>query len=377
MKDAATFEFPEIDYFDPSQAKFTKISIATRDGKYVDPKEKIKVKNQSKRVILVSGLTDLHTHLFHGQDIGIEAEGNLLSNGVTSAVDAGSAGGHLFKAFRESVIDKSTVTIKAFLNISSIGTTSVRLQGELVSPQYLDVDLAVNTIHEHSDVILGIKVRASFDAGGANTDEALLTARKAADKAGVPLMVHLGPAPSEVDLILENLGPGDILTHSFTGWSGNTLVYEGKPRASFARAVKRGVVIDVGHGGGGFDASVAKIILDHGYLPDSISTDLHAYSINKVISLPNVMSKFLALGMSLEDVFACTTSKPDVIAKFENINEHFVLGEPATFTVFEVEEGNFNFPDVHGHTFDGHLQLNPILTLHNGSVISNKLQMPI
>ena len=155
--------FPTIEYFDSASGKLRKSSIAIRGGSYIDPG--VISKGYLNRLVLVSGLTDLHTHLFRGQDIGIDAEQNLLGYGVTSAVDAGSAGGHLFQVFRESVIEKSKLRIKAFLNISSIGTTSVRLQGELVSPQYLDVDLAVKTVQEHSDVIVGIKVRASFDAG--------------------------------------------------------------------------------------------------------------------------------------------------------------------------------------------------------------------
>lgn len=371
MEKDGTFEFKAIEHFDSSTGQFSNISIATRAGKYIDPNPNSK--EDSKRLILVSGLTDLHTHVFHGQDLGIHADANLLNQGVSSAVDAGSAGGHLFGAFRELVIENSKIRIKAFLNISSIGTTSVGLQGELVSPNYLDIDLAVNTIREHSDVIIGIKVRASFNVGGDNTDNALAIARQAADKAGVPLMVHLGPAPSDVDRILEMLGPGDILTHCFTGWSGNNIVKDGKPRKSFESALKRGTLIDVGHGAGGFDATVASTILSHGYLPNTISTDLHSGSIDKVLSLPNVMSKFLALGMSLESVLLCTTSNPERIAGFKSHNEKFVVGESASFTIFEIENGHFNFSDVHGHNFDGELRINPVLTLHNGKVVSNKL----
>lgn len=371
MESESTFEFSAIEHFDRFTRRFAKISIATQAGKYIDPNPHGKA--DSRRLILVSGLTDLHTHVFHGQDLGIRAETNLLNYGVTSAVDAGSAGGHLFGAFRELVIERSKVRIKAFLNISSIGTTSVGLQGELVSSKYLDIDLAVNTIREHSDVIIGIKVRASFNVGGDNTDNALAIARQAADKAGVPLMVHLGPAPSDVDRILEKLGPGDILTHCFTGWSGNNVIEEGKPRKSLESALKRGVLLDVGHGAGGFDATVARTILSHGYLPNTISTDLHSGSVEKVLSLPNVMSKFLALGMSLENVLLCTTSHPERIAGFKSEKEEFVVGESASFTIFEIENGQFNFSDVHGHDFKGELRINPILTLHNGKVVSNKL----
>lgn len=371
MEIQSEFEFRNIRYFDSKKGIFKEISLAIKDGKYIKPKSELQ--SDSRELILVSGLTDLHTHLFHGQDLGVHADDNLLKNGVTAAVDAGSAGGHLFAAFRELVIEKSKVKIKAFLNISSIGTTSILLQGELKTSSYLDHDLAVNTIREHSDVILGVKVRASYNVGGENTDIALGISRRAADTAGVPLMVHLGPPPSDVDVILENLGPGDILTHSFTAWNGNTLLEDGKPRKAFESAVKRGVVIDVGHGAGGFDATVAKTLINYGYLPHSISTDLHSHSIQKVHSLPNVMSKFLALGMSLEDVLTCTTITPSGIAGFEESKEEFEVGERATFTIFEIKRGQFNFTDTHGHDFLGEIQINPVLTLHDGEVISNNL----
>jgi dihydroorotase len=106
-----------------------------------------------KNYVITPGLTDLHTHLFEGQDLGVSAEQYLLSAGVVRAIDAGSAGGHLFKAFRNSVIDKSAIEIRTFLNIASIGTTSLYLQGDLMTPAYSNVDLAVNTIRDHSELI--------------------------------------------------------------------------------------------------------------------------------------------------------------------------------------------------------------------------------
>jgi dihydroorotase len=300
---------------------------------------------------------------------------DLLPTGVTQAVDAGSAGGHLFEAFRRYVIDVSKVRIKAFVNIASIGTTSIYLQGELKSPNYVNVDLAVKTIQEHSDVAIGIKVRASHDVGGEFADEALIKARAAADKAGVPLMVHLGPAPATIDTILETLGSGDILTHCHTGWNGNTLLDEGgKPRKSVVSAISRGVKFDVGHGAGGFDSTVAAAMIRKGYLPDAISTDLHAGSIGKVQSLPKVMSKFLALGMSLDEVFARSTVYPAKLGYFEPPNSEFQDGEKATFTIFELREGKFSFSDVHGHDFEGNQMIEPVFSIHQGVVTLDVLE---
>ena len=321
---------------------------------------------------MTPGLTDLHTHLFKGQDLGIAADQYLMLAGVTRAVDAGSAGAHLFEAFRNLIIEKSLVQIHAFLNIASIGTTSLYLQGELMTPAYSNVDLAVSTLKEHSDVAIGIKVRASKDAGGEHTVEGLVKARKAADLAGVPLMVHLGPAPASVEEVIQSLGAGDILTHCYTGWQGNTLVEDGKPKPFVLQAIKRGVLFDVGHGMGGFDSTIAASMIAAGHLPNSISTDLHSGSIKSVFSLPNVMSKFLALGMSLEEIIYSTTFAPQTIGRFHSEEgSPYPIGELANLALFEIEEGNFEYADVHGHTFVGTQRVNPVLVIQLGKEVFN------
>lgn len=365
------YDFSGVGFFNSDLEQFVQTSISLQNGQYSATRPA--VSHSSRNLVLAPGLTDLHTHLFVGQDLGINPDTELLEKGVLNAVDAGSAGGHLFEAFRRFVIDKSRVNIKAFVNIASIGTTSIYLQGEIKTASYCNVDLAVKTIQEHQDVAIGIKVRASKDVGGDHTDSALNLARKAADIAGVPLMVHLGPSPSAVDLILGLLGSGDILTHCYTGWEGNTLVEEGRPRKSVISAIKRGVLFDVGHGAGGFDSTVAQTMIRYGYLPNSISTDVHTGSIAKVRSLPEVMSKFLALGMTLEDVFSRVTKNPEDLGGFPRVKQDFSLGTNATFTVFEIESGEFDFSDVHGHDFIGNLRVKPVFTIVDGEVISDTL----
>jgi len=361
-----------VNFFDPIARNFRPTSISLSDGVYAKKAEA--ATKISGNLVLSLGLTDLHTHLFVGQDLGVRPEEDLIPTGVTQAVDTGSAGGHLFEAFRKYVIDTSPLKIKAFVNIASIGTTSIYLQGELKTPNYVNVDLAVKTVQEHSDVAIGIKVRASHDVGGDHADSALIKAREAADKAGVPLMVHLGPAPATIDSILGQLGSGDFLTHCYTGWQGNTLLDEsGKPRESVVAAIKRGVKFDVGHGAGGFDSTVASAMIREGFLPDAISTDLHAGSIAKVQSLPKVMSKFLALGMSMTDVFSRSSAEPGKLGRFSEQRAEFNEGERATFTIFEVSEGKFQFSDVHGHDFEGTQNIEPKFVVLDGKVILDSL----
>lgn len=365
-----------VNALDPVTRKFVPINLFVKDGNYVENSPCADLDLTSGHYFITPGLTDLHTHLFEGQDLGVSPDRDLLLSGVTRAVDAGSAGGHLFEAFRKLVIERSTVQIRAFVNIASVGTTSIYLQGELKSPLYSNVDLAVNTVRDHSDVVIGIKVRASHDVGGIYTTEALHKAREAADKAGVPLMVHLGPAPATIQEILSKLGSGDILTHCYTGWEGNSLVEKGKPKTFVLGAINRGVILDVGHGAGGFDSTVAQIMISGGFLPNAISTDVHTGSIAKVHDLPSVMSKFLALGMTLEEIVDRSSYAPQRIGGFAfSEKSQYPVDELANFALFKVEEGEFEFTDTKGHYFFGSNKILPVLVVSSGQVVLNDKQL--
>ena len=367
---ALSLSLKGINALDPITGRFVPTDLAVKGGRYAQESVENHIKLPKGNYFLTAGLTDLHTHLFKGQDLGVSPDADLLIAGVTRAVDAGSTGGHLFEAFRKLVIEQSAVEIRAFVNIASVGTTSIYLQGELKSPPYANIDLAVNAVKDHSDVVIGIKVRASHDVGGIHTVEALDKAREAADKASVSLMVHLGPAPATVKEILSKLGSGDILTHCYTGWTGNTLVENGKPKDFVLEAIKRGVIFDVGHGAGGFDSTVAQDMISAGYLPNAISTDVHTGSISKVHDLPSVMSKFLALGMTLEDIVYKSTYAPQNIGGFAfSKGSQYPVGELASFALFEVEEGEFEFADAHGHTFNGRQKILPVLIVSCGQVV--------
>ena len=366
--------------FNPRTGSFTPATIAIHNGAIAEISSDLSngALNSAGKVIdlrgllVTPGLVDFHTHIFHGQDLGVQAD-SLVKHGVTAAVDAGSAGAHIFQAFKELVIDKSKLQIQAFLNIATVGTTSILLQGELKTASYSNEEIAIATALRFPEQIIGIKVRASHDVGGDLALEGFMKARSAATQLNLPLMVHLGPAPVDVEYILDNLNPGDFLTHAYTGWAGNTLVDGGNPRASFIAAKKRGVLFDIGHGMGGFDSTVAKVLIDHGFYPDTISTDIHAYSLKQVIGLPDVLSKFVALGMPLADVLIRATTAPAKLGRFKSPGVGTVdVGSQADIAAFECVEEEVTFSDCHGHAFLGNMRLEPVFTMIAGEVLFDR-----
>ena len=321
--------------------------------------------------IVAPGFVDLHTHLFVGQDLGVDPDVVGPPSGTTTFVDAGSAGGHVFGAFRRGTLDRSRTRVRAFVNIASIGTTSILLRGELKSPEYADVDVAVAAIEANRDVVAGVKVRASADVGGEHAPEALRRARVVADRVGLPLMVHLGPAPASLEEILGVLGAGDILTHAYSGWPGNALIADGVVRPSLLAARRRGVLLDVGHGMSGFDAAVGRAMVAAGEPPDSISTDLHTYSDSRVVDLPTVLSKFLAFGMPLTEVLRRATIAP---ARAVGLDADGVgtlePGAPADVAVVRLVEGPaaLGMPGSPGFV-EADRRLEAVLTLVAGEVV--------
>lgn len=319
-------------------------------------------------LIVAPGLADLHTHVFVGQDLGVRPDELAYRTGTTTLIDAGSAGAHLIGAFRASTIDPSEVRIRAFLNVATIGTTSIRLGGELKSPWYLDEAAAVDAIEANRDIVVGVKVRASADVGGEHAPAALAAARRIADRVRLPLMVHLGPAPASVDEIADTLAPGDIITHAFTGWQENSIVGErGGLRASVRSARERGVLLDIGHGMSGFSIEVARRLIAEGELPDTISTDAHTYSRPMVVDLPHVLSLFLALGVPLADVLARATSAPCRAVGLEGGT--LAPGDVADVALFDREQAERVFTDGFGDTAAGSEMLRPVMTIAAGRIV--------
>ena len=319
--------------------------------------------------LVVPGLIDLHAHVYpQGSAIGLPADELVPYTATTTYVSAGDAGANNFSAFKHFVIAESRSRIFGFLHISSIGLAGFPV-GEMLNIDYADVDLAAKILAENQDVLLGIKVRESRNVVGQNGLEPLKRAIAAIERSGTKgrILCHIGDAPGELAALMDLLRPGDILTHAYSG-AGNNVVVDDKLLPAVLAAKQRGVIIDVGHGGGSFDYTVALPAMAQGLMPDTISSDIHAFSGNTpgMPYLPWVMSKFLDLGVPLEQVIAMATINPArIIGRVDGLGT-LAPGAPADVAVLELVEEPVRFVDTRGHTRDGQRYLKPVHTVRAG-----------
>jgi dihydroorotase len=359
---------------DPSQ-KFDQIAdIGIRNQKIVEIKTQLTKKSaqtiNASGKIITPGLIDLHAHCYpQASAIGLPADELVYLTGTTTFVDAGDAGANNFSAFKHYIAAQARSRMYAFLHISSIGLAGFPV-GEMKNMEYANIDLAARTLNENPDILLGIKVRESLDVVGENGIEPLRRAVIAAERSGVKgarVMCHIGNAPGDLSALLDTLRPGDILTHAYSG-AGNNTVQNGKLIAAALEAKKRGVIIDVGHGGGSFDFTIAEPAIQQGLIPNTISSDLHAYSGNSpsIPYLPNVMSKFLTLGFTVNEVIAMTTSHPGKIINRDPLLGTLKNGASADITIFDLVEKPTEWLDTKGNKRLGQMAFVPFQTIRGG-----------
>ena len=316
-------------------------------------------------MIVTPGLVDLHTHVYHNATYwGILADPVAARSGVTTWLDVGSAGAFNFGGFREWIVNSARARIFALLNISSIGLTAPTW--ELANLNYCDVDMCCQTVDGNRDLILGIKCRMDANTTGGGM-EPLRRARSAADQCGLPLMVHVGIGPPTIEQVLDLMRPGDILTHCFTGHNMRIVDERGVLLECARRTRDAGVVFDIGHGAGSFSFDTARALIGAGYLPDVISSDIHQLSVNgPLFDLPTCLSKFLALGMSVEDVVRTATVRPATVMHKEHEIGSIRVGALADIALFRLVEGKFAFYDVFMKRLDGKQLLVNQLTICDG-----------
>ena len=351
--------------------------VAFKDGKVAAVADSISPGQGSQSIdvsgkLITPGLIDLHGHFYHGaSSTAVHADQTCLSSGTTTGVDAGSSGFLNYGAMRDYVFPAHRTRLLAFLHIGAVGLSANRvLGGALHDMRIIDVDETVKAIKANSGFVFGVKVRMHWDAVARwNAHEAMAKAREAATEAGVKLMVHVSGTPIPLPDVLEHLGPGDISTHAFNGNPEGILDGAGKIRPEVRAAVDRGVIMDVAHAGVHCDVEVAKAAMDQGVMPDTISTDVHIAPAGRTVYLMNdLVSKFHAMGMTLSDAVASSTSRPAQVLGLQDSIGSLGVGMEGDAAVWEQRQGRFVWHDSAGHNVDGALRLDTFATVMGGAV---------
>lgn len=366
---------------DPKNEINQQMDVAIKDGKIAAVEEKI-VPSSAKQVIEVKGLIvtpgliDIHGHHFWGTRpdaylsnsyAALPPDGFSLPAGVTTVVDAGCAGWRNFKIFKTQTIDRSKTRVLAFLNIVGAG-----MAGGAIEQNLGDMDPKLTAIEaiRFAEHIVGIKLAHYSGEDWTPTERAV----EAGKQANIPVMVDFGRQNRHLSLevlFMEKLRPGDIFTHCFADVRGRMPIVddEGKLRSFIQPAQERGIIFDVGHGGGSFVYAQAIPAIEQGFRPNSISTDLHTGSMNGGMkSMNNLMSKLMSIGLTLEEVIAQSTWNPAQIIQREELG-HLSVGAVADVAVFQLASGQFGFIDTKGEKVMGQNKLITELTFREGKVV--------
>lgn len=363
---------------DPKNKLNKASDVAIKDGKIAKVAANI-ADNTAKRVVDVTGMMvtpgfiDLHTHVFVGSKPETFADGSLsvspddftLKAGVTTVVDAGTSGWRNFATFKNQVIDKSKTRILAFLNIAGNGMTGSPYEQDMND---MDAYMTSITAKRYPDVVVGVKI-GHFEGNDWTPFDRAIEAGKLADR---PVFVECHLPQFSLEDQLKKMRPGDIITHSFERVSERMPVTDsstGAVRPFVLAAKQRGVLFDLGHGGAGFWFSVAVPAMKNGLPPNTFGTDLHRFSINAGMKdMLNVMSKYLTMGMKLDDVIQTATWNAARAIKHEELG-NLSEGSPADVAVIRIRDGKFGYVDAGGNTIEGNKKLEAELTLRGGNIV--------
>lgn len=323
-------------------------------------------------LLVTPGLIDLHTHVYWGgTSIGVDPDMVARRSACTTVVDAGTAGPANMAGFRAHVIEPATVRVLPFLNVNFAGIFAFSGQvmvGENNDLRLIDTRECVRVAREHGDLVVGVKVRvgavASGDSGVAPLDMAI----EAAEELGLPVMAHLDNPPPSRREVVDRLRPGDILTHCFRPFPNAPARGDGKIYEEIVAARDRGVIFDIGHGGGSFGFATTRAMLAAGFAPDAISSDIHSLSIDgPAFDLLVTMSKFLALGQPLMDVVRAATVAPAHAVRRPELGR-LAVGGVGDVSVIEDRPGWYRYSDVLGEELLGEHKLMPRAIVRDGKL---------
>lgn len=314
-----------------------------------------------------AGWIDAHTHCFARSPIYHDEPDMIgVHAGVTGVVDAGSVGALDIDTFY-SLAQQAQTHVYSFLNISKIGLIR---QNELADMQDIDPVLFDEAVTRYRDFVIGIKVRMSKSVVGENGLRPLLQAKVMQQKHGLPLMVHVGNTPPDLDEIADQLGQGDIITHCFNGKPNKIFDSQNQLRDSIKRAIARGVILDIGHGGESFSFAVAERAKCLAIYPNTISSDI--YSKNRiqgpVFSLAHVMTKFICLGYSRQRIIDSVTKNAAAILHLPNKGQ-LVAGFDADLTIFDIRAERVQLSDAEGAVRESNERFVPLACLVAGQVV--------
>ncbi|MCC7274027.1 MAG: amidohydrolase/deacetylase family metallohydrolase [Alphaproteobacteria bacterium] len=311
--------------------------------------------------LVTPGLIDLHTHVYWGgTSLGVDPEAVARQMATPTLIDAGSAGPGTLHGFRRFLIDRSPVRILPYLNLSYPGIFAFShsvMVGECADIRLLDSRECARVAAANRDIVVGIKVRVGRSAGGASGIAPLDMALDVAEEVGMPVMCHLdNPPPSRLEVI-QRLRRGDVLTHCFRPFPNAPLAPDGRVREEIAAARERGVIFDIGHGGGSFGFKTTRGMLAAGFLPDVISSDIHEISIHgPAYDLLVTLSKFVCLGVPLAEVIRRATATAAAAVQRPELGR-LVVGGVGDASVIAVADGNWSYRDVLGERLEGKQRL--------------------
>lgn len=303
-------------------------------------------------LIVTPGLIDLHTHVYWGgTSLGVDPDAFARMSAVSTCVDTGSAGPGNFPGFRKHVIDQSTARVLVYLHVSFAGIYGFAkniMLGESHDLRLMAAREAVEVINANRDVIIGVKVRVGKHASGPSGIQPLDIALQVGDETNLPVMCHIDEPPPSYEAVVSRLRKGDVLTHCYRPFPNSPVDGKGNIKPEILEARERGVLFDIGHGMGSFSWKTARAMLDQGFPPDTISSDVHALCIEgPAYDQVTTLSKFLALGMPMSEVIAASTINAANALQRPELGT-FKIGAEGDASVLELRDGSFALEDVRG-----------------------------